>query len=114
MHEYSLVMSLVQRVEEEARARQAVAVHAVKVSVGQLAGVEPELFRTAYETFREGTVCERAALEISTWPASWSCPGCGRSFALGEVLRCGACDRPAKVDARSEALLLDAIDMEVP
>jgi hydrogenase nickel incorporation protein HypA/HybF len=114
MHEYSLVMSLVQRVEEEARARRAVAVHLVKVSVGELSGVEPELFRAAYETFREGTICERAALEVATWPASYSCPGCGRVFARGEVLRCPTCDRPAQADARGEALLLDAIEMEVP
>jgi hydrogenase nickel incorporation protein HypA/HybF len=114
VHEYSLVMGLVERVEQEARARDATAVHAVKVSVGALSGVEPELFRTAYETFREGTICARAALEIATWPARWSCPGCGRDFAPGEILRCGACDRPAQADARSEALLLDAIEMEVP
>jgi hydrogenase nickel incorporation protein HypA/HybF len=114
MHEYSLVMSLVRRVEEEARSRQATAVHRVKVSVGELAGVEPELFRTAYETFREGTICEHAVLEIATWPASYRCPGCGRGFAPGDVLRCPACDRPAQADARSEALLLDAIEMEVP
>ncbi len=114
MHEYSLVEALVRRVEEEAGRRHALAVHGLRVTIGELAGVDPELFRTAYETFRAGTVCERATLELVPHPARWSCPSCGRSFSRGDVLRCGACDRPARMDERSDALLLEAIDMEVP
>src|SRR5919206_425542 len=84
MHEYSLVEALVRRVGEEARRRGALAVHALRVSVGELAGVDPELFRTAYETFRAGTMCETAALELVVKPAAWSCPRCGEPIAKGE------------------------------
>ena len=56
MHEYSLVEALVTRVEEEARKRNALAVHKLSVRVGELSGVDPELFQTAYETFRAGTI----------------------------------------------------------
>lgn len=114
MHEYSLVEALVRRVEEEAARRSATAIHGVRVSLGELAGVDPELFRTAYEMFREGTLCEKASLDIVTFPAAWRCPSCGKAFARGEVLRCAACDAPAQMDAKSDALMLDAIDMEVP
>ena len=55
MHEYSLVEALVRRVEDEARKRKALAVHRLSVRVGELAGVDAELFQTAYETFRAGT-----------------------------------------------------------
>ena len=114
MHEYSLVDGLVRRVEEEARRRGALAVHGVRVAVGELSGVDPGLFRTAYETFRAGTVCAGAALELQVLPARYRCPGCGRAFERGEALRCGACDRPAALDPNSDALLLEAIDLEVP
>mgnify|MGYP005819876367 CR=1 FL=1 len=114
MHEYSLVEALIRRVEAEARSRAAVAVHGLRVSLGELAGVDPELFQTAYDTFRQGTICERAALTVTRVPASWSCPACGRSFARGEVLRCEPCGAPAQLTPRSDALLLDAIDLEVP
>ncbi len=114
MHEYSLVDGLVRRVEEEARRRRALAVHGVRVSIGELAGVDPELFRTAYETFRAGTVCERAALELVVHPARYRCGGCGHLFEKGEKLRCVACDRPAALEPNSDALLLEAIDLEVP
>lgn len=114
MHEVSLVEGLVRRVEQEARRRSALAVHGVRISLGELAGVDPELLRTAYETFRAGTACASAALEIVSVPASWSCPACGKAFARGEVLRCGACDRPAVMNAAGDALVLEAIELEVP
>ncbi len=114
MHEYSLVEALVRRVEEEARRRNATAVHRLRVRVGELAGVEPELLRTAYDTFRCGTICAEATLELVTFPARWSCPTCGAVFERGAVLRCRTCDQPARLDPDGDALLLDAIEMEVP
>jgi len=114
LHEYSLIQSLVTRVEEEARRRGAIAVHALAVRVGELSGVDPELLRTAYETFRAGTVCERASLALTRVPASWSCPRCRRALARGAVLRCPHCDLPAELEPGSDALFLDRIEMEVP
>lgn len=114
MHEYSLVEALVRRVEEEARRRQALAVHGLSVRVGELAGVDAELFQTAYETFRAGTICERAPLTVKKVAASWSCPRCLRPIARGEVLTCPACKEPARLDDGGDALTLDGIDLEVP
>jgi hydrogenase nickel incorporation protein HypA/HybF len=114
MHEYSLVEALVRRVEEEARRRGAVAVHGLRVSVGELAGVELELFRAAYQLFREGTLCAGAALELVTVPAGWSCPRCERPVARGALLRCPSCGAPARMSERAGELLLESIDMEVP
>ena len=114
MHEYSLVQSLVTRVEEEARRRSALAVHRLSVRVGELSGVDPELLQTAYETFRAGTICESASLTLTRVAASWSCPRCKAPIAKGAVLRCPACEVPAQLDDGSDALTLDGIEMEVP
>ena len=74
MHEYSIVQALIERVEELARDRKATAVRGVLVSIGELAGVEPELLATAYDTFRERTVCDGAPLTILPVAARWDCP----------------------------------------
>ena len=66
MHEYSIVQALLERVEAEAAARGAVAVERVVVQIGELSGVEIELLATAYDTFRERTICERAPLVSGT------------------------------------------------
>ncbi len=114
MHEYSLVEALVTRVEVEARKRGALKIHRLSVKVGELAGVDPELFRTAYETFRAGTLCADAPLDVKAVAASWSCPRCKTPIPRGAVLRCATCDSPAQLDDGSDALMLDGIEMEVP
>jgi len=114
MHEYSLVEALVRRVEEEARRRGATTIHRLRVTLGELSGVDPDLFRSAYETFRDGTLCQAAALEIATCEASWSCPTCGTGVARGAVLRCPRCATPCRISERADALLLESIEMEVP
>jgi hydrogenase nickel incorporation protein HypA/HybF len=114
MHEYSLVEALIRRVEAEASRRGALAVHGLSVRMGELAGVDPELFQTAYDTFRAGTLCAAAPLTLRRVQASWTCPRCGQPIPRGEVLRCAPCGEPARLDEGSDALTLDSIDLEVP
>jgi len=114
MHEYSLVEALLRRVEEEAERRGATAVHSLTVGLGELAGVDPELFRTAYETFRAGTLCAEAPLALKVFPARWSCPRCEIEIPRGAALRCPTCQEPARMAEKADALLLESIEMEVP
>jgi hydrogenase nickel incorporation protein HypA/HybF len=113
MHEYSLVQALVDRVEEEAAKRGARAIHALTVRIGELSGVDPELLQTAYDTFREGTLCAKAPLTLERVAATWSCPRCGGRIPRGAALRCTACDVPARLDDGGDALMLNGIEMEV-
>ena len=114
MHEYSLILSLLSRVEDEARRRGAFRVHALAIRVGDLSGVDPELLAGAYELAREGTPCAEAELRVTRVPALWSCPRCGKAFAPGEVLKCAACAAAAVLSDGADALMLDSIEMEVP
>ena len=113
MHEYSLVQALVERVRAEAEARGALAVHRVSVRIGELSGVDPGLFQTAYDTFREGTVCAGAPLVLTRIPAAWSCPRCGAGIPPGAPLRCDRCDVPARLEEGGDALTLDQLELEV-
>jgi hydrogenase nickel incorporation protein HypA/HybF len=113
MHEYSIVSALVDRVQREVDARPGAIVHRLHVRIGELAGVEVDLLRTAFETFRERSVCDRAELELVVVPAVWRCPRCERAIAPGAILRCPDCDRPARLDAGDE-IILERIEMEVP
>ena len=113
MHEYSIVAALLKRVEVEAESRGATAVHQIRVRIGELSGVEPELLASAYELFRERSVCAAAELEIVPAPARWACPECGGTIESGMILRCPACSIPARLTDGGE-ILLERIDMEVP
>ena len=112
MHEYSIVGSLIDRVEAEAAERGANAVTALWVRIGELSGVEVDLLKTAYDTFRPHTVCDGAELNLTWVPALWQCPRCERAIEQGQVLRCPDCDVPATLGSGDE-IILERIEMEV-
>jgi hydrogenase nickel incorporation protein HypA/HybF len=113
MHEYSIVSALLEQVEAAAREQRATAVHVIRVRIGELAGVEPELFASAFELCRERTICSAARLDVVPAPAAWTCSGCGRSIVAGEILRCPDCGLPARL-ASGDEIILERIEMEVP
>jgi hydrogenase nickel incorporation protein HypA/HybF len=113
MHEYSIVSALLDRVETEARTRGATGVHGVQVRIGDLAGVDRDLFRSAFETFRANTLCARAVLLVVPVEARWACPRCGNPLPRGAVLRCEACGDPARLECGDE-IVLDRVELEVP
>lgn len=113
MHEYSIVESLIDRARAETEARGGVRVVRLRVRIGEMSGVDPGLLATAYDTFRERSICADAPLEIERVPARWACPRCGAAIAAGEVLRCRSCSAPARLSEGDE-IVLERIEMEVP
>lgn len=113
MHEYSIVEALLARVDAEAQARRATAVHRLTVRIGELSGVEIDLLTTAFATFRERTICANADLDVLAVAAMWACPRCDRPIERGSALQCPHCGVPARL-AQGDEILLDRIEMEVP
>jgi hydrogenase nickel incorporation protein HypA/HybF len=112
VHEYSLIQALVERVEQEAHARGAASVHRLSVRIGEVAGVDVGLFTTAYDTFRERTICAGAELDVEVVPATWACRSCARPIERGQPLRCPECGQPARLVAGDE-IMLDRIELEI-
>ena len=111
MHEYSIVQSLVDSVATAVGDREA-SVQRIDVAIGELAGVDCTLLTTAFEVFRDGTLCERATLTIDRIPARWECSRCGGEVARGGFLRCPLCNTPARLAAGDE-IVLQRIELEV-
>jgi hydrogenase nickel incorporation protein HypA/HybF len=112
MHEYSLVMSLIERVQSEATQRSAKRVRRISIRVGELCGVEAELLSSAFEIARIGTLCETAALDVKLEPATWTCPKCETRLDPAKSLRCATCDTAGKL-AQGGDLLFEQMEIEV-
>ncbi|MBL8718566.1 MAG: hydrogenase maturation nickel metallochaperone HypA [Myxococcales bacterium] len=113
MHEASLVTALFDQVDRSIAPHPGAIVHRVFVRVGELAGVEPELLRLAYDTLREGRSCASAAIELVSEPAEWQCRACALPIPRGEVLRCPRCEGEARL-VRGGEVFLDRLELEVP
>lgn len=112
MHEYSLVMSLIERVEAEAKQRSAKGIRRISVRVGELSGVEAELLASAFEIAKMGTVCESTYLELQREPARWACPRCQATLDPEQSLCCVTCDAAGQL-VQGGDLLFEQMEIEV-
>jgi Zn finger protein HypA/HybF involved in hydrogenase expression len=113
MHEVSLVHALFDEVDGHVAAHPGSRVRRVRVRIGDAAGVEPELFRTAFDGTRDERGHGAADLVITTEAEAWACGGCGAAVPTGGPLVCPACGAPARL-VRGDALFLDHLELEVP
>ena len=84
MHEMSIVQALVEQCEDLAKANEATQITKVSIKVGVMSGVEPDLLQTAFDTFKEGTICSKAILDIKIQVLKVFCPMCNEEFALDQ------------------------------
>src|ERR1051325_10298115 len=112
MHEVSLVQDLFDQTDAAIRPHPAAAVRRVTVRIGELAGGDAALFRTAFEGCKDDRGYAGAALEGEVERAHWACERCGAPVATGGPLRCGACDGDARLRAGG-ALILQRLKLEV-
>ena len=111
MHEFSIVTALLEQVDEQARRHKAQAVRGVRVRIGELSGVEPELVKSAFEIVRVGTLCAAADIDIVPVPAVWACAACDRPIEGGGFC-CPECGQTARLVAGDD-LILETIQLEV-
>ncbi len=113
MHEASLVQSLLDQVAALLHEHSAQRVQTIRVSVGEFAGVEPELFRSAYDLLVDQTPVQGAQLELRTVPLRARCDACGQEFAVHQFrFQCPACDGRQVRTIQGEDLLLESVTLE--
>lgn len=113
MHERSLVDSLLDQVERLRLAHGAARVVSVRVGVGALCGVDPELFRLAFEDMVDATPLRGVALELEEVPLELECLACATRFPSPRFrFICPSC-RGGRVRAlRGEHLMLDRVILD--
>ena len=113
MHEYSIVQALLDLCEDEAKKAGAVKVNTIRIKVGKLSGVEPDLLQAAYDVFNEESFCKGADLEINLQNVVVLCESCGKQSEL-ETLAfvCPHCQSDALTVQDGEELMLMSLEME--
>ena len=113
MHEASLVESLLRQVVSLMQEHGAQRVHTIRVCVGEFSGVEPELFRSAYELLVDDSPARGAALELRTVPLRARCSACHQEFSVQQFcFQCPACECRQVDTIQGEDLLLESVALE--
>lgn len=93
MHELSLVMSIVEICETEARKDGFSQIERIVLDVGTLSGISVSALRFSFDAAVSGTVLESAELEIFEIQGSGWCIHCEKTVELKDLLcSCPFCE----------------------
>jgi hydrogenase nickel incorporation protein HypA/HybF len=113
MHEYSLVQSLLAQIETLRRQQRADRVVSVHLSVGEFAGVEPELLRHAFELQTTAAWDQPVELTMDIVPLEAECQRCKHIFHVEDFhFECAHCQASEITVCRGEDLILDTVTFE--
>jgi len=113
MHEYSIVQSLLESCEEHAQQNDATKVTKVIVKIGALSGVEVDLLQTAFDTFKEKTICDGCEFLINYQKVVIKCLDCGEESTLNtNEFLCPKCQSYSTSVIDGEDMYLMSLEME--
>ena len=114
MHEMSLAVSLVKRVEAEADRAHLQRVTGLEVELGSLKAVEPGLLLEAFKAASQGTLAEGADLRLNAVQAEARCLACGEHYEPAYAdFQCPACRLAEPQILRGRDLVLTAVTGEL-
>lgn len=104
MHELSLAAEVIKLVQKEAGLNHATAISEITIEVGNISGVEAEPFESALRLLTEGTLLEKAFLNIVKIKARGNCLNCKSDFDMNyRVDTCPECGSfPAEIKGGNE------------
>jgi len=114
VHELSIVSGLFDTLLEQAREHGAREVTLVKLRVGKLSGVVPELLESAFDMYKKGTIAERAELVIEEIPLAIRCRSCLAEISKDEfAFICPSCRSTDIEILGGTELFLEKIELEI-
>ncbi len=115
MHEVTVCDSLLDLAEETARKHNASCIKSIKIRVGEISGVVPELLQHAFDICsKERTMTNRARLIIQRVKPKALCKQCGTEFSPDDfVFICPGCGSPDTKLLQGDELVLDKLELEV-
>jgi len=113
MHEVSIAQNLLEIALDKARDYQAKKITVIRVKIGELAGLNKESLKFAFENFRQGTIAEKASLKIISSPLLGKCRKCDEVFEIQkDKFKCTKCDN-SEIDIISgQDLYIQDMDIE--
>ena len=113
MHELAVAQALVEQVDGVIRHHLAASATRIRVRIGPLAGVVPELLASAFPLAAAGSRMEHAELDLVAAPITVRCQTCGaETEAAMNRLICGTCGDWHTQVISGDELLLESVELE--
>jgi hydrogenase nickel incorporation protein HypA/HybF len=114
VHELSIVTGLFDTLLEKAGEHGAREITLVKLRVGKLSGVVPELLESAFDMYKKGTIAEKARLVIEEIPLRIRCRSCRAEARKDEfAFVCSSCRSTDIEILEGTEIFLEKIELEI-
>jgi hydrogenase nickel incorporation protein HypA/HybF len=111
MHELGIITNLFSIIEEVAEEHNLIKIHKVKLKLGKLQQIVPEMLTFAFETVAEGTRAEGAILDVEYIPVRMKCHGCGREFIIEDhIYICPECAQTRLTMLEGMEIILESLE----
>lgn len=95
MHELSIAMSIVEIAEENAKNANTSVINEIELDIGTQSGVVLEALEFAMQSAVQGTMLEKAKVNINSIPAKAICAQCQHEFYIDDLFApCPECGNP--------------------
>ena len=113
MHEFSLVLNIIDIVTEYAVRENAKEVKEVEIEVGELSGVVYDALEFALQTAVKGTLMEQASVHISLIKGLARCTECSNEYETDSLFKpCPKCHTYAPEIVKGKELRVKSITIE--
>lgn len=112
MHEYSVVSSLIDVCEKQAKKSNAKQINKITLQVGRLSGIEAHFMESCFDTFKEDTVCHNAQLIMKIIDVEIYCKECkSKRIVLDNNFLCQVCKSTQTEILQGQELLVESIEI---
>jgi len=111
MHELSLACEVIKLAEYEAEKNKARSVSEITIEVGNFCGVEAEAFGSALGILAEGSILEKARMNIIRTVGKGICTVCKKEFEMEQRIdTCPSCNSfPSEIKGGSEFRVISLV-----
>jgi hydrogenase nickel incorporation protein HypA/HybF len=114
MHELSVVANLFEILEEKVKEQNGKRIILVKLLIGALSGIVPELLATAFDIYKKDTIAAEAELEIKTVPLKVQCKECKKVIVKDDfIFICDFCGSTNIQTLEGTEMILEKMDIEI-
>ncbi len=113
MHELGIATSLLQQVRTEMRGHPDAVPCRIGVRIGEMAAIDQDALRFAFDSLTRGTDLQSLELEIESRPLRNRCQACGRDFVVHNYeSRCPECGSLETIFASGDELELAYLEVD--
>ncbi len=112
MHELAIIENMLHVIDSQMKEHNIKHLNKVKIVVGELSGVVPDVLQFCWQVSTEGSDLELTVLELEQKPAIAICNCCNKEYSLKETPACPRCGGGVKEIISGKELYIDYIEGE--